>query len=97
MGRVYLVSQTPGLVSFGKKREEEKKGIYHFPLIEDSGHQFRRQNEVGTRVTNSFSHLLVQLFVLGKTGPSTSIRGDSSVRVHCYYTCLVEVPSTRQV
>jgi len=48
MGRVYLVSQTPGLVSFGKKREEEKKGLYHFPLIEDSGHQFRRQNEVGT-------------------------------------------------
>ena len=49
MTRLYLVSQTPGLVSFGrKKNEEEKKSLYDFPLIEDNGHQFRRQREDGT-------------------------------------------------
>ena len=48
MGRLHLVSQTPGLLSFGKKSGEEEKSLYDFPLIEDNGHQFRRQNEDGT-------------------------------------------------
>ena len=48
MGRLHLVSQTPGLLSFGKKSGEEEKSLFDYPLIEDSGHQFRRQNEDGT-------------------------------------------------
>ena len=43
IGRLCLVRQTPGLVSVGKKNEE--KSLYDFPLIENSGHRFRRQNE----------------------------------------------------
>ena len=48
MGKLYLVSQTLGLLSFGKKSKEEMKSLYDFPLIEDSEHQFRRQNVDGT-------------------------------------------------
>ena len=43
IGRLCLVRQTPGLVSVGKKNEE--KSLCDFPLIENSGHRFRRQNE----------------------------------------------------
>ena len=46
MGSLYLLSQTPGLLSFGRRRGEEES-LYDFPLIEDSGHHFRRQREDG--------------------------------------------------
>ena len=46
MTRLYLVSQTPGLVRYGRKKNEEKKSFYNFPLIEDNRHQFRREREV---------------------------------------------------
>ena len=48
MGTLYLVSQTLGLLSFGKKSKEEMKSLYDFPLIEDSEHQFRRQKVDGS-------------------------------------------------
>jgi hypothetical protein len=48
MGKLYLVSQTLGLLSFGKKSKEEMKSLYDFPLIEDSEHQFRRQKVDGS-------------------------------------------------
>jgi hypothetical protein len=50
MGWVYFVSQTPGLVSFGKKKkgEEEKKSSFEFPMIEENGHQFRKDRADGT-------------------------------------------------
>ena len=47
MKNVFLVCQTPGLVSFGKKINENDR-LYEFPLIEDSGHHFRKQKEDGS-------------------------------------------------
>jgi len=77
MGRLYLVSQTPGLVSFGKKREEEKS-LYDFPLIEDSGHQFRRQNEDGT--VDQVSLDLVPV-------PEVTIQPGCSARIPVWLRC----------
>ena len=49
MTNLYLVSQTPGLVSFGRKKNEEgSASLYDFPLVEDSGPNFRYHREDGT-------------------------------------------------
>ena len=45
---MYLVSQTLGLVSFGKKCEDITSILKNSPLLEDSEHQFRGQNKDNT-------------------------------------------------
>ena len=49
MTSLHLVSQTPGLLSFGRKKVgEEERSLFDFPLIEDGGQHFKKQREDGT-------------------------------------------------
>jgi len=76
MGGLYLVSQTPGLVSFGKKRagEEQPGSLYDFPLVQDSGRQFRRHREDGMVEQVSLDLMPVPL-------PEGSVQPGCSVRL----------------
>ena len=71
MTNLYLVSQTPGLVSFGRKKHEEgSASIYDFPLVEDTGPNFRYHREDGTieQVKIKFQHNKINFLLLGQIG-----------------------------
>ena len=63
MTRVYLACQTPGLVSFGKRKETETTSLFEFPLIQDTSpqSQFRRKTEDGRVVQTSVDLMSVPL------------------------------------
>ena len=62
MTRVFLACQTPGLLSFGKRKETET-GLFEFPLIQDTSpqSQFRRKTEDGRVVQTSVDLMSVPL------------------------------------
>ena len=62
MTSLHLVSQTPGLLSFGRRKGgEEERSLYDFPLIEDGGQHFKKQREDGTveQVRRYLHHMMV--------------------------------------
>jgi len=78
MGSVHLVSQTPGLLSFGKKKkgdkDQQKSSLYDFPLVQDNSSQFKRHREDGTVEQVSLDLLPVPL-------PDVSVQPGCSVRL----------------
>ena len=64
MTRLYLASQSPGLVSFGKRKEAGTgQSLFEFPLIQDTSpqSQFRRKTEDGRVVQTSVDLMSVPL------------------------------------
>jgi len=81
MTSLYLVSQTPGLLSFGgRKGVEEEKSLYDFPLIEDNGHHFRNQKEDG-------SVEQVRLDLMPISIPEKIIQPGSSIKIPVWIRC----------
>ena len=62
MTNVFLVCQTPGLLSFGpRKQEEGDTSMFEFPLIQDSGPQFRKLTQDGRVEQTSLDLMTVPL------------------------------------
>jgi len=81
MTSLHLVSQTPGLLSFGRKKVgEEERSLFDFPLIEDGGQHFKKQREDGTVEQ-------VRLDLIPIPVPDTVIQPGSSIKMPVWIRC----------